>query len=200
MGAPPWDEYDQMSSQAGYAKPDSPASADTPRVEDAPPIATQQETSPLKETDGDVTEKVVGPPKTANVIAAASDDNEWYNIVQSLPLSGLSAELAKHCILAKQDEQRIELHLGQDSEMLHSSEVADEIEAALTEHFGRQRKLVLVIREALSEETPAQYDARYRRECQLAAEQNIHNDRFVLALAERFDAKVVPGSVVPNTE
>lgn len=52
-----------------------------------------------------------------------------------------------------------------------------------------QRKLVVAVRE-LNQETPAQYNARYIKERQRAAEQNIHEDDFIKALAERFDAKV----------
>ena len=146
--------------------------------------------------------ETVQEPEAVNSPAAshpAASTDEWYNTVQSLSLSGLPAELAKNCILAEQDDQRIELHLETASEMLMRTSAIDEIEAALNEHFGTNRKLVVAVRE-LNQETPAQYNARYIKERQRAAEQNINDDSFIKALTERFDGKVVPGSVVPKTD
>jgi DNA polymerase-3 subunit gamma/tau len=98
-----------------------------------------------------------------------------------------------------QTDSKIMLHLETASEMLMREGVVDEIEAALNEYYGTQRTLVVALRD-LKLETPAQYDARYLVERQLAAEQHIQEDSFVKALAERFGARVVPGSVRPKTE
>ena len=134
----------------------------------------------------------------AKSVIPDENTDKWYQITQNLKVSGLAGELAKQCVLAYEDSDKIELHLDSSSEMLMTNSAINEIEAALATHYGDQRKLVVAIRE-LGSETPAQYNQRRIEEIQQGAEQHIINDKFVKQLSERFAARVVPGSVKPKT-
>ena len=156
----------------------------------SPDVEVRAEQSPAESAQ--ITEVLV-----KSVIPEGNTD-KWYQITQNLKVSGLAGELAKQCVLAHEDNEKIELHLDSSSEMLMTHSAINEIEAALAAHYGDQRKLVVAIRE-LGSETPAQFNLRRIEEIQQGAEQHIHNDEFVRQLSERFAARVVPGSVKPKT-
>ena len=144
------------------------------------------------------TEQVYEAERMIKSVIPEVNTDKWYEITKDLKVSGLAGELAKQCVLANEDSEKIELHLDSSSEMLMTNSAINEIEAALSDHFGNQRKLVVAMRE-LSSETPAQYNQRRIEEIQLGAEQHIIKDEFVKQLSERFAARVVPGSVKPKT-
>jgi DNA polymerase-3 subunit gamma/tau len=200
---PPW-KTDKPAAQVNdfAQKPAAPARP----TESAAPVAKAPEVSaPPLQTNNPVPKANTPEPNRAAPASQATDyekieaDDEWYKVVKSLKLSGLAAALIQHCNMDEQTDSKIMLHLESASEMLMREGVVDEIEAALNEYYGTQRTLVVALRD-LKLETPAQYDARYLVERQQAAEQHIHEDSFVKALAERFGARVVPGSVRPKTE
>ncbi|PWQ93699.1 DNA polymerase III subunit gamma/tau [Leucothrix arctica] len=196
---PPWG--DAPATNETIKEPTAKATDPVEQViaKSAEPITPVDNTQPIKQAV-ELAPEVNLESKAVDIkeMSAHSAD-EWYGIVKALPLTGRAAALAQNCVLAEQTEDRIEIHLESASEMLMSSGVTDEIEAALNAHFGTKRTLVVAVRE-LNTETPAQYNDRYIVERQKAVERHINEDSFVLKLAKEFDAKVVPGSVKPKSD
>ena len=216
--APPWNETSggqQVSEPAIEAAPESSAEsasitdllfADFPE-EMGVDTPTENEAAHTETVDSNPMQAIQvaepAPPiakntTTSTAVVISDNADKWYQTIESLSIAGLAAELAKNCIFHDEDNEKIELHLDSSSEMLMTNSAINEIEAALTEHYGQSRKLVVVIRE-LSAETPAQYNQRRIGEVQADAEQSIVNDSFVKALSDRFGARVVPGSVKPKS-
>ena len=178
--APPWDtppSKDESAENAASSSITDLLFADNP-----------------DDMDEELSTEVVQPVEAIN---PSKNVDQWVQIIEALTISGLAAELAKNCVLAFENSNKIELHLDPSSEMLMQNNAINEIEAALSTHFGESRKLVVTIRD-LTSETPAQYHLRQSWEVQLSAERHIQNDSFVMQLTERFAAKIVPGSVKPK--
>lgn len=128
---------------------------------------------------------------------APSAESGWTALLERMQLSGMTRELAYHCVLVHLDEQRCELMLDESFAHLRSDRWQERLQQALAATLGRPVKLV--IRVARSEvETPASLRQRLQQEKLAEAEKAIAEDETVQALMETFDARIVPGSVKPT--
>ena len=120
----------------------------------------------------------------------------WPDIIKQMRLVGMSLQLANHCILLALEESRITLGLDPRHSLLRSGQAEVNLEKALQTYFKRPLKLQFRL-EKPEQETPASQIQRHKEERQQAAEQEIEQDPVVLALKERLDARIVPGSIKP---
>ncbi len=170
----------------------------------APPGAARVSTrpapvaSPAKpaETKPSVTAiaKTVGP--SAARIPISSE--RWSEIVAGLGLAGLLRELASHMVLESEAGEVLNIVLHESCAKLHNKEREAEFKRALETCYGRSFKLALRVGQPATE-TPAQGKARERNARQEAAERAIQSDPAVGTLLEKFNARVVPGTVRPTT-
>jgi len=126
----------------------------------------------------------------------APDGAEWPALIQALGLVALTRELANHCVLRHLDEAHCVLALDPQLVHLRSARAEATLEQALQAHFRRPLRLTLRV-EAPGRETPSAQRQRQREERQRAAELELARDETVRALQERFDARIVPGSIKP---
>jgi DNA polymerase-3 subunit gamma/tau len=155
----------------------APAPASAARPDSRPSVKSRASTS------------TVSPPTAAT---------RWSEIVAGLNVTGLMRELVSHTVLESETDGAIGLVLNEACAKLHSREREIELQRALEAYYGRPLKLQLRVG-APPVETPAQEKTRARNERQEAAEQAIRRDPAVGALVERFNARVVPGTVRPKT-
>ncbi len=148
----------------------------------------------------------VAKPQPASPVSAAAPvkprpaptAERWSEVVTALGLGGLLRELASHTVLESESDGALNLVLHESCAKLHSKEREAEFKRALEQYYGRALKLNMRVGQPAAE-TPAQEKTRERNERQEAAERAIQTDPTVGALMEKFNARVVPGTVRPKT-
>jgi len=166
--------------------PSVPSKSPTRATAPVPAPAARPDTKPL-----------VKPPAVTPA-ALSSTAARWSEVVAGLNVTGLMRELVSHTVLESETDGAIGLVLNEACAKLHSREREIELQRALEAYYGRPLRLQLRVG-APPAETPAQEKTRARNERQEAAEQAIRRDPAVGALMEKFNARVVPGTVRPKT-
>nr|WP_295540774.1 DNA polymerase III subunit gamma/tau [uncultured Thiohalocapsa sp.] len=145
---------------------------------------------------------------------ALRDADDWHRLVASLPLEGLTRQLATHCALASWDGRTLRLSLAASLANLRASGAEQRLAAALAAGLGGEVALRIDVTQAdgdagaapaqqptgaqLLAETPAGREARSAAERVAAAEATMDTDAVASALKRRFGADWVPGSIRPN--
>ena len=142
--------------------------------------------------------RVKPPGKEFTNIADLSPPEEtkadWPSIIKDMGLNGLTLELANHCILRGIEDNFVELAM--DPKTFSTPQRVSNLEKALQDYFNRPVKLRIDTEKPI-QDTPADQIQRRRQERQKTAELEIDQDPIVLALKERLDARIVPGSIKP---
>ncbi len=145
-------------------------------------------------------EKPIQPP-----VDKPKKDEEWLDVIPQLSLTGQSAELIKHSLLASKENGMISLTLEVSNQGLISDAIKAEMQTALSQYYGEPLKLSFTVAKietkensATMNETLSKRSEREKVEAQQQAEKNIETDPFVIELKNRFGAQVVPGSVHPK--
>ncbi|MGB3275708.1 MAG: DNA polymerase III subunit gamma/tau C-terminal domain-containing protein, partial [Castellaniella sp.] len=118
----------------------------------------------------------------------------WPVVAAGLPVGGAARALAMNSEWLSGDEHRIRLRVA-----IHTYADGgghDRLRTVLSEYFGRVLRLDVEYG-ATGDDTAHAVDQAERGRRQQAAEQAVEQDELVLALAQRFAARVVPGSVRP---
>ena len=118
----------------------------------------------------------------------------WPSIIKDMGLTGLTLQLANHCILRGIEDNRVKLAM--DPKTFSTTQMESNLEKALQDYFNRPVKLHIDTEKPVKD-TPADQIQRRRLERQKSAELEIEQDPIVLALKERLDARIVPGSIKP---
>jgi len=124
-------------------------------------------------------------------------DGNWPAVAAVLPLRGVAQQLAVQAELIEclHDGHSTTFRLRVPIDTWRSPANVEKLAAALTERFGRK---VNVDTELGAVWYTASAEAQAHREaCQLAAEETIASDPFVLEMKRAFDAFVVPGTITP---
>ena len=129
---------------------------------------------------------------------ASGSTPSWHQIVMSLPLSGMTKELAQNCELRQLDEKFCLLRLPPALGHLQMKPGPDRLQQALTEHFGRpmQLRIEMGMNEA---STPAESIGLQRQQRHDRAVSAIANDAFINDAIESLGASVVQSSIKPIT-
>ena len=126
----------------------------------------------------------------------ANDELNWSELAHRLPLQGIPRQLVLNSIVAKKEQDSIELHLLDDYEMLLKPEAEGQIKQALEQHLGLSLQLKFKVKPSLPVETPAQ--AR-QRELELERQdviEKIKQQPVVKVLKDKLDFELVEESVV----
>jgi DNA polymerase-3 subunit gamma/tau len=146
--------------------------------------------------------KQITQPVVAQIVEAKkpvpNDAGDWFSIVKSLKVMGLTRELANNCTLKKLDDAQCLLTIERGKSSIRSDKTEGQLERALQERFAETVKLKIEISEVAEVETPAEVIKRQGDERQQSAEESIQNDENVRVLKELFDAKEILGSIKPN--
>lgn len=162
--------------------------------------APQAESAPAPATHA----KPMAPPPEPYVITPVPEldwDGNWPALAASLPLRGVSQQLALQTQLVECSVSGAAalIRLRVPIDTLRASGNTEKLAAALTERFaGRRINLEIDI-------GPVWYTASaeaqaFREECQRRAEETVNADPFVQMLMRDFGAMIVPGSVRPPAQ
>lgn len=150
--------------------------------------------------DADASEAIAGLSARPSVPAPETPEpgrmtaQNWPAVAAGLPVGGAARALAMNSEWLSGDEHRIRLRVA-----IHTYADGgghDRLRTVLSEYFGRVLRLDVEYG-ATGDDTAHAVDQAERGRRQQAAEQAVEQDELVLALAQRFAARVVPGSVRP---
>ena len=164
----------------------------------APDARPAQRSTPAAD---EVSDAAVATPVAAPVAArqsppevAAGDLKDWHGFVRRLGLKGMTAQLADNCVLDGWDGKALSLKVDPVCRGLIGSLAEHRLQEAVSEAVGHAVSLRLQV-QAAEEETPAQREAREKRERHEATAADIAGDPLVLALQDTFDAEIVTDSI-----
>jgi len=159
------------------------------------PESTRQETKP---SDVKIdTAKVHQQPLVAEKsMQRAGIKNNWMDMIAAMKLESITKQLANNCELESIDDQRCTLLLDAAHQSLLTPMRAEKLQKALQTLHGTPLKLVINTGK-VADDTPSVQLARQREDRQQAAVDAINSDNNVQALKERFDARIIPGTIEP---
>ena len=179
---PPWvTEFSDDSASAAVSAPAAPSS-------EQPAVVMPQRAAKQAAPSG---------PYVITPVPGLDWDGNWPAVAAVLPLRGVAQQLAVQAELIEclHDGHSTTFRLRVPIDTWRSPANVEKLAAALTERFGRK---VAVDTELGAVWYTASAEAQAHREaCQLAAEETIASDPFVLDMKRAFDAFVVPGTITP---
>ena len=125
----------------------------------------------------------------------APEEFSWPRDFRSLGVVGMPGNLASNAAFSR-DGDKVTLTLAQGHARLLTERHQDKIREALSAYFGIDVKLQVVEGDP-GEHTPAIWEENVRKARQAAAEDAIRNDPLVQSIVERFEGRVVEGSIRP---
>jgi len=140
-----------------------------------------------------------GEPTKPLAVKSASDllvPQTWRQLVEASPLRGLSRELAMNMSPATVDGSSLNATIDSASRHLMNEGRVRSVEKIVGDACGGSIKLNLSVSDHV-DNTPAGAQQLEQRERQRDAEVTIATDPAVRALGERFDATIVPDSIIP---
>lgn len=145
-----------------------------------------------------------GPPPQAVAPALSpglpQSAESWLALLPGLALGGAAHQLAANCVWAGLDGQTVRLALVPGKEGLHTAQMEDRIQQALQKSCGPTTRLVIEHGApiAATSDTLADREARAAAAELAAARAAIESDPTVVAISERFGARVAADSVKPH--
>ena len=109
----------------------------------------------------------------------------------------MTRELANNCVLQNIDDKVCTLLLDPGHKQLSSPKTVEKLQKALQDYYGSNIKLAIHAKK-IEGDTPAVQLQKQREELQQAAVASINKDETVQALKERFEARVIPGTIEPT--
>lgn len=136
-------------------------------------------------------------PFVAVPVAGLGWDGNWPQLAASLNLRGVAQQLAMQSELVEceADGGAFRILLRVPVETYRSAANIDKLATAVSEHFSQTVRIgteIGPVRHTASAVAQAERESR-----QLAAEETINNDPFVLTLMREFGAYITPGSIRP---
>lgn len=183
---PPWvTEFSDDSASAAVA---APAGAPAAQSSEQPAVIMPQRAAKQAAPSG---------PYVITPVPGLDWDGNWPAVAAVLPLRGIAQQLAVQAELIEclHDGHSTTFRLRVPIDTWRSPANVEKLAAVLSERFGRK---VNVDTELGAVWYTASAEAQAHREaCQLAAEETIASDPFVLDMKRAFDAFVVPGTITP---
>ena len=175
------------SAAAAEAPPPTAPVAPAPSVaavEAAPPAAPVAPAPSVA-----ATETPPPPAREKRPMSALSNEN-WPALIDEMALTGLTRELARHCVLKDCNGNQVSLSLQPGQRHLLSPAQQEHLQEALRRRFDEGLRLLFEEEEGDAAETPAQKQARANREEKQAAINAIEQDPKVKTLQEAFGATI----------
>lgn len=114
---------------------------------------------------------------------------EWSSMISQLSLTGLSAVLVKHCVVASWDGERLALTLDAIHKACLNDTRMKQIQEAISQYLGRTIRVKITPGEVQTE-TPSQQREAALQGREAEAMQSIQQDAMVKNILSTFEAKV----------
>ena len=173
---------------------------------DLVPVAQAAEQTVAREVDRPTKKPLRAPAAPAEAAPRPEADTpmgldelvaqNWHHLLEQLGLGGIVYTIAINCMLSRRDDSHLEFVLDQANAALFNKGHVQQIRAALEKHFACALTVEITPGEVQGE-TPAQRQARLRRERQQAAVATIEADPLLQELITRFDGELDRSSITP---
>jgi DNA polymerase-3 subunit gamma/tau len=121
---------------------------------------------------------------------------DWASLIKAMHLKGVVRQVAVNCILLGIEGDTISLQLDPASKTLLTDTLKGSLKKRVSEHFGREMSLRIVLAEPLVE-TPARQVARQEQERIQQARDSLEADPNIQALKSTFGASIQEETVRP---
>ena len=121
---------------------------------------------------------------------------DWEALLGAADIHGAARQLAEHCTIKEQSENRISLVLAERSAHLNTEQVRGRLETAIGEHLGRRLRLEIASG-APPVATPAEIREAGEDQRMREARESIEQDPNVKAVQTAFDAVVETDTIQP---
>jgi DNA polymerase III subunit gamma/tau len=184
-----------LAFRPGSTEP-SPARVAAPPA--SPPVRAPAPARPTL-VGRDEAPRAISEP-AASPVGLPTTPEGWLTFLPSLALGGAAHQLAAHCVWIGLDGQTVRLALAPGKEGLHTAQMEERIQQALQQRCGPATRLVIEHGAAASgtADTLAQREARAAAAELASARASIESDPTVIAISERFGARVAADTVKPN--
>lgn len=142
------------------------------------------------------TEQTIKPAGTFASGSSGSETSQWPDMIAAMRIGGMTRELANNCVLQSIDDKVCTLLLDPGHKQLSGARTVEKLQKSLQDFYGKPIKLNIITEKA-EVDTPAVQLQKDREELQRSAVEAIENDETVHALKERFDARILPGTIEP---
>ena len=143
-----------------------------------------------------IAQPVINAESNDGTVGSGEGVSQWSEMITAMKLGGMTRELANNCVLENIDDKVCTLLLDPSHKQLSSSRTLEKLQKALQDYRGKPLKLVIHTEKAQIH-TPAVQLQKEREDRQQAAVEAINADETVQILKERFDARVMPGTIEP---
>jgi DNA polymerase-3 subunit gamma/tau len=125
-------------------------------------------------------------PKTSNT----SNNSSNNDILAQLKVTGPTAALLKHCMVAKIGENYVDLLIATAQAPLLNKSARERVGAAFSEFFGKPMRVEITV-DSSDIVTPAKEEQQKLNQQQAEAMQTLASDANVQKIVKAFDAKIV---------
>jgi len=122
---------------------------------------------------------------------------EWENMVNALQLTGMTQQLAIHCVMSKQEGNCFNLTIAPSHQHLTGKTRENALAKALSQHLGKDVTVSISVVDEQAESSPAVLQQARDDIRQDNARSAIEDDSAIQAFKDVFDAQVNPESVQP---
>ncbi|TGN41539.1 DNA polymerase III subunit gamma/tau [Marinobacter confluentis] len=175
--------------------------SELPWEPDEPTVSDETATAPVQLEPSAKLEPSEKLEPSADIEPSANEepsDFHWERDFRSLNIVGMPGNLASNAAMIRSGND-IELVLDEGHARLLNARHEEKILEALRNRFGDAINVKITEGETRGK-TPAAWEENRRQERQAAAEAAIHDDPLVKSIVERFDARVVEGSIRPGKQ
>ncbi|SDK83616.1 DNA polymerase III, gamma subunit /DNA polymerase III, tau subunit [Modicisalibacter muralis] len=170
-------------------------------IEEAAEAATAEAVAVVDQDLESQAEPEPEPDLEPVVIDSASgfDHAAWLETFPRLALSGLTRNLAAHCVIEQDDGQRLSLRLDPSQAAMNAEVHVERVRKALAE-VGVERKIVIEAGELPDTlETPKARSDREAAQRHGEAVEALRGDPHIQQLEQAFDARLLEQTVAPQT-
>ncbi len=171
------------------------AAAPAPRGRSAPARSAPAATAPATEAPAEPVAEAEAPALPPARLSWTPD--QWGEICDNLPVSGMPLQLARNCILASASEDQLHLQLDPEYESLAAPRWKERLREKLSVYAEGEVQLKVEVPKALSAGTPAVAAKQAEQAKMQSARSAIEDDPVVQEICEKFDGTVNTGSIKP---
>ncbi len=126
--------------------------------------------------------------------SASTDD--WANLIELLPLSGMAKTVISHCILIEKIDGLVRLGIESNYQAMLTSTARSSIEAALKKYWQSNFKLRFEpLKDSGAIQTPAVQKSIANNEALAQAKSTLPQDEYLNSIVDKFDAKISDNSI-----
>jgi DNA polymerase-3 subunit gamma/tau len=198
-GAGAKSEATSGSAAASNVRASAPAPA-AEQVASAGPGSADRRPEPIQPSSGQPaeTDTPAAGPSPAEALPLTCDN--WVDIAQNLPLTGVAAELARNSICRTAAAESLHLQLPESMEFMATANARQQLGDSISDRYGASVALKLSFGKAEAGESAAARSQRQEADRNAQARRAIEDDPMVRQMQEQLGASLIEDSIKPEQQ